>query len=475
MQEHTVTADRLPAVQSGEVDAVVVGAGLAGLLAARRLHQAGMNVVVCEAKDRVGGRMLTMTSTTGVPVDAGAAWVGPGQKAVLALLEELGIGLIPQYDDGANLLHVDGRTYRYQGSIPPVGPIGLLDLGRAQYALDRMAHRLGPPPWHGAYARRLDAQTLGGWMRRHVHTHAGRMVFEAVTASGFGCRPDALSLLAFSAHVGGAGGLSSLLEVSGALKYRIAGGADSLTTRLAADLGGRVLTGHPITHISRTDRTACVNGPGSTSITARHVLIATDPATARAIAHDPPLPTARADLQRRWQMGHGSKTHLIYSRPWWRDRGLTGAAITECGLARMTFDVSPPDPDAPGVLLAFVDLSNVDDPNLLRPGAAPERERQVLDDLEALFGEQVRDRLDYLEHDWAAEPWQSGCVPAPPPGLLASHHPWLARPIGPLHWAGAETSYLWEGHMDGAVRSANRAVTEILTVASSERLKGSTR
>ncbi|WP_449061188.1 flavin monoamine oxidase family protein [Planomonospora algeriensis] len=464
MREHAATTGHPPAVRFGEVDVVVVGAGLAGLLAARRLHQAGVNVVVCEAKDRAGGRMLTMTSATGVSVDAGAAWVGPGQKAVLALLEELGIGLVPQYDDGANLLHVDGRTYRYQGNIPPVGLIGLLDLGRAQYALDRMARRLGPPLWHGAYARRLDAQTFGGWMRRHVHTHAGRMVLEAATASGFGCLPDALSLLAFAAHVGGAGGLSSLLEVSGALKYRIAGGAGSLTTRLVADLDGRVLTGHPVTHISRTDRTAWVKGPaGGAPITARHVLIATDPATAQAIAHDPPLPTARADLQRRWQMGHAGKAHLVYSRPWWRDQGLTGAAITERGLARMTFDVSPPDPDAPGVLLAFVDLSTVDDPNLLRSGATPERERQVLDDLEALFGERVRDRLDYLEHDWTAEPWQSGCVPAPPPGLLASHHPWLTRPVGPLHWAGAETSYLWEGHMDGAVRSADRAVTEILT------------
>ncbi|GIH93437.1 flavin monoamine oxidase family protein [Planobispora siamensis] len=463
MREHAAGANHLPTVRSGEVDVVVVGAGLAGLLAARRLHQAGMNVVVCEAKDRLGGRMLTTTSTAGLPVDAGAAWVGPGQKAVLALLEELGIALVPQYDDGANLLHMDGRTHRYQGSVPPVGLMGLFDLGRAQYALDRMAHRLGPPPWHGAYARRLDAQTFGGWMRRHVHTHAGRMVLEAAAAGGFGCRPEALSLLAFAAHVGGAGGLSSLLEVSGALKYRIAGGAGSLTGRLAADLDGRILTGHPITHISRTDHTACVSGPGSAPVTARHVLITTDPATAQAIAHDPPLPTARADLQRRWQMGHASKSHLIYSRPWWRDQGLTGAAVTDRGLARMTFDVSPPDPDAPGVLLAFVDLGDVDDPDLLRPGATPERERRVLDDLEALFGEHVRAPLDYLEHDWAAEPWQSGCVPAPPPGLLASHHPWLTQPIGPLHWAGAETSYLWEGHMEGAVRSADRAVTEILT------------
>lgn len=187
------------------VEAVVVGGGLAGLATAWRLRQAGVDVVVLEAKERVGGRLLTVTGA-GVPVDAGGSWVGPGQDAVLGLLKELDIGLVPQHVDGLNLLRVDGRTYRYRGDIPKLGLLRLADLGHAQWSLDRMARRLGPPPWSGGLAQRLDARTLRGWMDRHVRTGTARTVLEVATAASFACRPEELSLLAFAVHVGARAG-----------------------------------------------------------------------------------------------------------------------------------------------------------------------------------------------------------------------------------------------------------------------------
>ncbi|RZQ64644.1 flavin monoamine oxidase family protein [Amycolatopsis suaedae] len=444
------------------VDVAVVGAGLSGLVAAYRLRQADADVVVLEAKNRVGGRLLTSPTAAGAGVDSGGSWVGPGQHAVLGLLDELGIGLVPQFADGVNLLRVRGRTHRYRGDIPRLRPHEMLDLGRAQWALDRIARRLGAPPWPPALAARLDEQTLGSWMRRKVRTAAARLVLDTATAASFGCRPSELSLLGFASQVGGCGGLADLIGVrDGALASRIAGGAAALPAELARRLGERVRLGHAVTEIRRSAGLITLVGHDHPPVYARRVIVAVDPATAGSITHDPPLPVERAELQRRWQMGSGIKAHVVYRRPWWRDHGLTGATVTDTGTVRLTFDVSPAD--GPGVLVTFLGLPAGDTPELLSSDRSAARRRQVLDDLATLLGPEARDAVDYVEQDWTAEPWQSGCVPRPPAGVLHPGHRWLTRPVDGLHWAGAESSYLGEAHMDGAVRAGERAAGEAVT------------
>jgi monoamine oxidase len=447
---------------SSIVDVAVVGAGLSGLVSAYRLHQAGAEVLILEAKNRVGGRLMTSATGAGVGVDSGGSWIGPRHQAVLALLNEFDIDLVPQFTDGANLLHVRGRTYRYKGEVPRLRPHEMLDLARAQWALDRMAARLGSPPWPGGFAARLDERTLGAWMRRRVRTAAARLVLNLVTAASFGCRPEELSLLAFAAHVHGCGGLADLIGTSdGALANRILGGAAELPTHLARRLGDRVRLDHAVVEIRRSPDHVELFSRTHPPVCARRVVVAVDPATANAIGHHPPLPVERSELQRRWQMGSGIKAHVIYRRAWWRDQGLSGAAVTDTGTARLTFDVSPTSAE-PGVLMAFLGVAAIDDPGLLQPDAATRRRQRVLDDLTKLFGPDAQDADEYVEQDWANEPWQSGCVPRVPAGVLGTGHPWLTRPVGPVHWAGAETSHLGEAHMDGAVRAGQRAAEDVL-------------
>jgi monoamine oxidase len=455
---------------SSTVDVAVVGAGLSGLVSAYRLHQAGAEVVVLEAKNRVGGRLLTSTIRAGVGVDSGGSWVGPRHKAVLALLDEFEIDLVPQFTDGVNLLRVRGRTYRYKGDVPRLRPHEMLDLARAQWSLDRMATRLGSPPWSGGFAARLDEKSLGAWIRRHVYTDAARLVLEVATAASFGCRPQELSLLAFAAQVHGCGGLADLIGVrDGALANRIAGGAATLPAHLARHLGDRVRLEHPVVRIQRSPDRVTLFSHAHQPVHARRVIVAADPATVNSIAHQPPLPVERAELQRRWQMGSGIKAHVIYERPWWRDRGLTGAAVTDTGTVRLTFDVSPAVAE-PGVLMTFLGLAATDNPELLRPDSAPQRRRQrVLDELAELFGPDAERAKDYVEQDWTDEPWQSGCVPRLPTGVLQAGHPWLTRPVGPVHWAGAETSHVGQAHMDGAVRAGQRAADEVLATLADHR------
>ena len=115
----------------------------------------------------------------------------------------------------------------------------------------------------------------------------------------------------------------------------------------------------------------------------------------------------------------------------------------------------------PGVLLALMGMAAIDDLDILQPWAFEERRKRVLHELASFFGPQAECPVDYIEQDWSQEQWQSGCLPRLRPGVLGRYHDWLTQPIGPRHWAGTETSYEWEGHMEGAVRSGVRAAWEI--------------
>src|SRR5680860_1132824 len=94
---------------SDRVDTAIVGAGLAGLSAAKAPGEAGHSVVVLEAQDRVGGRTLNHTFSDGTVIEIGGQWVGPTQDRLYALAAELGVEHYPTWDVGENLLHRDGK------------------------------------------------------------------------------------------------------------------------------------------------------------------------------------------------------------------------------------------------------------------------------------------------------------------------------------------------------------------------------
>src|SRR5271167_4626237 len=131
-----------------EADVCVVGAGLAGLTAARRLSQAGRSVVVLEARDRVGGRVWTRTSGDGVPVDMGACFVGPQHERMHALAKEMGVATFATFVAGDNVLATGGRVRRYRGDIPRISPVALLSAAQAIARMDAMAKKVPvEAPW----------------------------------------------------------------------------------------------------------------------------------------------------------------------------------------------------------------------------------------------------------------------------------------------------------------------------------------
>ncbi|GLP75442.1 putative flavin-containing monoamine oxidase AofH [Mycobacterium antarcticum] len=439
-------------------EVIVIGAGLAGLTTAMLLNDNGIGVLVLEAKGRVGGRLKTQL-IAGTEVDAGGSWIGPPQHGVIALAEQLGLSTFPQHHDGNHLLVVDGRPMPFTSDTPPLGWFAAADLAQATWRLDRAAHRLcGPAPWSHPDAERFDRQTLGAWMHRHTKTRGARFVLELITATSFGCHPDELSLLGFLVHVASADGLGNLTGVKGAaLDRHIVGGAAALCDELAANLGARVRCDTPVRLIEQADSGLRIVGE-DVEFTCQHGVLAVDPAMAGAIEHRPALPPRRATLQRTFAMGSGTKVHIGYAEPFWRRDGLSGLSYADSGLIPVTFDVG--QPAGPGILMTFLDHAAWESTGLL-DGPPECRRDAVAAELAERFGEQARQPVDYVEQDWSTEPYQAGCVPRPSPGVITAARDAFTRPVGNLHFAGAESTHVWEGHMDGAVASAHRVVGEL--------------
>src|SRR5580704_15686126 len=150
-------------------DVLVVGAGLAGLIAARDLAAAGQSVLVLEARDRVGGRIVNEDIGDGKIVEMGGQWAGPTQDKLYELAKSLEIATFPTYDTGRKVLHFNGKRGTYTGAIPHLNPVVLVDIGRAHTRLESLAKKVpNAAPWTAKGAPKLDGQTFESWIRRHT-------------------------------------------------------------------------------------------------------------------------------------------------------------------------------------------------------------------------------------------------------------------------------------------------------------------
>ncbi|KUH83070.1 MULTISPECIES: flavin monoamine oxidase family protein [unclassified Mycobacterium] len=439
-----------------DTDVVVVGAGFAGLSAARALVRLGHDVVVLEGRDRVGGRSSTAT-IAGVPVDLGGTFVGPTQDAVGELAAELGCRTVPTYCQGKNLIRWRGKVRSYRSTIPRLSIIELLDVSRIQWRFERVCRKVPvDKPWEATIADSLDSQTLDGWLKS-VHASAGtRDLMAIMSRVTWGCEPDAVSMLHAVRYVKAAGGLDRMLDVEGgAQQSRFPDGTQQIAARIARELGPRVVLDAAVRSIERhNDGTLTVTsdrGP----VRAKAVVVAIPPQHRNAIAFLPELPAEYGKLAQHWPQGNLSKAYAAYETPFWRAKGLSGEALSDEGPVFITFDVSPGD-EGPGVLLGFTDARSFDS---LPPARRRER---ALSGFATLFGDAALAPIDYLDHCWGAEQFApGGPTAAVPPGSWTAYGPWLRKPVDGIYWAGTETADTWTGFLDGAVRSGRRAADEV--------------
>jgi len=437
-------------------DVVVVGAGFAGLSAARDLVRLGHDVVVLEGRDRVGGRSST-TTIAGTPVDLGGTFVGPTQDAVIALAKELGCESVRTYSHGKNLIRWRGKVRAYRSTIPKLSLIELFDVSRIQWRFDRVSRRVPvQEPWTSPIADILDSKTLEQWLR-YVHAGASTRNLMAIVARvTWGCEPEDVSMLHAVRYVKAAGGLGRMLDVEGgAQQDRFPDGTQQIALRMAEELGERVVLNAVVRSIERhVDGTLAV-GSDRRDVAAKAVIVAVPPPHRAGITFDPALPPEYEKLTEHWPQGNLSKAYAAYDTPFWREDGCSGEALSDEGPVFITFDVSPSD-SGPGILLGFTDARTFD----LLP--VEQRRERALEGFATLFGDAARHPIDYLDHCWGAEEFApGGPTAAVPPGSWTTYGPWLHKPVDGIFWAGTETADQWTGFLDGAVRSGKRAADEV--------------
>src|SRR5215207_493433 len=220
----------MAAPRAHEVDVVVVGAGLAGLAAARALSAQGVSVVVLEARDRVGGRTLNHDIGEGGVVEVGGQWIGPTQDRLAAVAGELGVDTFPTYAQGDNLLEYGGAVRRYRGTIPRINPAVLVDVQQAQTRLNRLARKVPlDAPWEAPNAAKLDGQTMATWMGRNMATRSGRMLLQLGAEAVWAAQPEDMSLLHVLFYIHSAGSLELLFDTEGgAQQDRFVGGSQRI-------------------------------------------------------------------------------------------------------------------------------------------------------------------------------------------------------------------------------------------------------
>lgn len=418
----------------------VVGAGLSGLTAARALHRRGIDVVVLEAADRVGGRAMSEQSALGSRLDVGGQWIGHDHHRLIALADEMHAARFPMQT--STLPRVIDGPRRLSPASPALLVAGLVLLGVGALSL------VGTP-------RRWNASTVEDWLRK-VPGRRARRLLEVIALISWTADLDRFSVHAMAYMIRRQGGLRTILATKGgAQDSLLVDGAGTLVERLAVELGARVRSGTEVSAITGDGAGVVLTTTGG-DVRARKVIVAVPPPIAARISFDPPLPPELTRLHRETYMGSVYKSIAVYHRPFWRPHN-SGELVVLDRPGRAVFDTSPPD--GPGHLCMLVGGSEA---RALDPLDANGRRKLLLDPLVAHLGPEVLEPVGWHEKAWHLDPHVGGGYVALPMSGTTSGLPPVAHvPVGAIHWAGSETAREHAGYLEGAIEAGERAAFEV--------------
>jgi monoamine oxidase len=440
---------------------LIVGAGFAGIAAAKKLKAANKDFVLIEARDRIGGRTLTETLDCGVTVDLGAKWAGPTQHLLWEWIRETDTESYETYDSGKNLLKFGEKISSYTGVIPKIDPISLLDLGWAIEKMNRLSKQVSlEKSWEHPRAKELDSQTLATWMDKNIRTKRARHLFEIGIQTVFAAEASEISLLFALFYFQSGDNMDTLISIkNGAQQTILKGGMQGLAKKIAEPMMGNMHFNQALRKITQNEK-GFIAETDHLRIEAKKCILALAPVLLNQIQFDPILPQQKAQLIQRMPMGAAMKCYCIYPTPFWRAIGLSGQIVSDEYPVKVTFDVGHSDSDK-GIMLVFVEGNDARNFIDVEP---EKRKKMILERLVKVFGENAANPLEYIDKCWTEEEYSRGCYTGlMAPNTMTQFGQYLRTPFMHLHFAGTETATRWNGYLDGAISSGYREAELVIS------------
>lgn len=443
------------------VDVVVVGAGMAGLSAARMLQAAGRSVVVLEARDRVGGRVKSEHHDDTL-VEVGGQWIAPDQTRLIAVIDELGLQTFERYRSGETVyIGPDGVHRRYVGEMFPMPPATVIEAERLMAELQSLSLEVDPAaPWQHPRAAELDSVTLDGWLRARSSDREAVDNVALFIAGAMLTKPaDSFSMLQALVMCASAGGFDDLVDPDFILDRRVSGGMHQVPAALARLLGDdTVRLGADVRSIEHSADGIRVRTSDGAYL-ASDVIVAVPPHLITRIDFEPALPPVKQQAYQHLSSGQVIKVQAWYDEPFWREAGLSGTAFSPYQDVHEAYD-NTVSGDEGGTLVGFVSDRVAD---RLYGLSAEDRRAAVLASFAAYFGEAaLRPRL-YFESDWVNERYTRGAYGASfDLGGTVRYGEASKAAVGRIRFASSDIAGVGFTHIEGAIRMGEEVARSIV-------------